>query len=38
MQQFFYIFLTFGKLNKITKIKVKNGAILTKKSMHFYAL
>ncbi len=30
MQQFFDIFQTFGKLNKITKNSEKNGAILTK--------
>ena len=35
MQQFFDIFQTFGKLNKITKIRKKNGAILTKKPKSF---
>ncbi len=38
MQLFFDIFQTFGKLNKITKISVKNGAILTKNIMYFYAI
>lgn len=38
MQQFFDNFQTFGKLNKITKISVKNGAKPTKNYMYFYAL